>query len=217
MSGYKRDVFGTFAWISIVGMSLFWIAILIVLICDYYGLFSGLNYRDRSMLLVDQPTLSIVFVIIWHLTTIWFLTLKFQSDNLITYFLRKERLHSADYILIEKKLDPQAVLKGLGPIVSFFIQLEKYFKLKRGDVSLSFVTVQYAKSQTRYIEFECVRYIYDLKSEQYIPVEWPVGSSIKDLNIKGLSTEEARNRFDLIGPNTITHEIDSFWSGFKKE
>ncbi len=131
MSGYTTDYFGFFAKSTMIHLSIGWLLILGLLIGDYYGMFVSLNYRDGSMLFNDRPTLSKAFVVVWHIATIWFLVLQIHSTNLKTYFLADETLDKASYVLIEKKIQTQTTLKGLGPIVSYILSFEKIFVPRR--------------------------------------------------------------------------------------
>lgn len=127
MSGYKKDTFGTVAHHSVIFMSVFWLIIFTMLIMDYYGWFSGINYRDQAMLFVDKKTLSIVFIAVWHITAIWLLTLYFQSTKLLTYFLAEESLAHANYVLVEKKTEIQDIVNQKRDWVLELLKFGSYF------------------------------------------------------------------------------------------
>lgn len=125
MSGFKSNYFGMVGKSTLIHMSVGWILILGILIGDYYGMFVSLNYRDGAMLFNDRPTLSKAFVALWHITTFWFLFLQMQSTNLLTYFLADETLDKASDVLIEKKIQAQTALKGLGPVMKYILSYER--------------------------------------------------------------------------------------------
>lgn len=127
MTGYKKDRFGTIAQHSVIFMSIFWFIIFAILIMDYYGWFGGINYRDQAMLFVDQKTLSIVFITVWHLTALWLVTLYFQSTNLLTYFLAEETLAVAKYVLVEKKSEVQDIINQKRDWVLDLLKFGRYF------------------------------------------------------------------------------------------
>ena len=219
MSGYKNDTFGSIVRYSVILMSIFWMFIFLILIMDYYGWFSGINYRDQAMLLVDQRTLSIVFIVIWNFTAIWFITLYSQSTNLLTYFLGEESLENSSYVLIEKKMEVQNIVNQKADWVSYLLRIEKYFHFAKLDSSFTLVPVDKGKNQGKFIEFECVRYNYNPETRTFSPHEFSAGSKNVDLHHKasGLTSVDAFTRADLVGLNRIAFKKPTFWTGIKEE
>ena len=131
MTGYKFSLFGFIAKISIIVMSFIWLIILTILIADYYGFFAALNYKERTKLFVDQPTLSNVFVIVWHIVTIWFLVLQLNAPNLKSYFLTKESFINSTHVLVEKKIESQESVNNLGNVAEYFLAYFNYLKSEK--------------------------------------------------------------------------------------
>lgn len=75
--GYRNDWMGAITRFSVILSTVFFMAIMLILTLDYYGVFSRLSSRQNEyMLFVDHQTLSTVFIAAWHIVTLWFLILK---------------------------------------------------------------------------------------------------------------------------------------------
>jgi hypothetical protein len=87
------------------------------------------------------------------------------------------------------------------------------------DTAIFTIDVQLTSQGRRFIEFECVRYVYDDRYFTFLPYNFVVGPSFSDL-IKqkgGLTSNDANDRCELVGPNTIVFPEDSFLSALFKE
>jgi hypothetical protein len=131
MNGYSRDIFGMVAFGNFIVLSIFWLCLLIVFIADYYQLFQFLNFQNREMILHNQENLSIAFIIVWHIVTIWFLAIKINSTVMQTYFLADSTLENADYVLIEKQLKEEIVSSELSLFEKYVLNFQKYVLLER--------------------------------------------------------------------------------------
>lgn len=218
MTGYKKDFFGTIVQHSVIFMSIFWFIIIIILIMDYYGWFASINYRDQAMLFIDLNTLSGVFIIVWHLTAVWLVTLYFQSTNLLTYFLAEESLADATYVLVEKKVEVENVVNQKRDWVLDLLKAEKYFSSSKNKLAFTLARVQQVNSE-KYIEFECVRYNYDSGKDEFTPHEFIVGLKNSDVHdqISGLTSLQAFKRGNLVGKNQLVLRHSSWWKSIKKE
>ncbi|KAJ1568913.1 hypothetical protein HK096_004877, partial [Nowakowskiella sp. JEL0078] len=113
----------------------------------------------------------------------------------------------------------------MGYIAEKVRKLEKIFrKATRTDVSVHVVPVFNNEllggvGQGRYIEFECVRYIFDEKTGNFEAGVANVGPTHSDLHGQagGLTTSEARFRRDRIGPNAIMFPADGWLSALNKD
>ncbi len=81
------------------------------------------------------------------------------------------------------------------------------------------VPVKMTQAGRRYIEFECARYVYNGRQNLFAPFEWSVGSTNQDVHAhsKGLTSDEAAQRQELVGKNEIAFQVDSFWGDICKE
>ncbi|KAI8608125.1 hypothetical protein BC830DRAFT_1072366, partial [Chytriomyces sp. MP71] len=81
------------------------------------------------------------------------------------------------------------------------------------------VPVHVTSNGRRYIEFECVRYVYDERAGRFQPFSFSVGPTFADLHNQsgGLSTGDAHLRTELVGPNVIAFPADTFYTAMVKE
>jgi cation-transporting ATPase 13A3/4/5 len=81
------------------------------------------------------------------------------------------------------------------------------------------VNVRTTSGGRRYIEFECARYVYDERYETFLPYTFTVGPAFADLHRQsgGLLTSDAHHRMELVGPNAIHFEGDTFATALIKE
>ncbi|KAI8914595.1 hypothetical protein EDD86DRAFT_235003 [Gorgonomyces haynaldii] len=219
--GYSPNFLGTFVKFSVYATSLMWIALFIVLVGDYYEAFSSISYRDQALLFVDHNNLSRVFVALWHLSLFWFIGLLLCAEYLKTAFLVKTPLTQHPlFVLVKKNVKPPIRYQGLGPIVEWIHAVERPFrKWTKSDVQRTIVPVKWTDNGSLFIEFECVRYVFDPASCTFEPFDFELGKTSTALlaNGGGLDQYEATRRINLNGPNQILFEIDSFVSGLFKE
>ncbi|KAJ3127047.1 hypothetical protein HK098_006844 [Nowakowskiella sp. JEL0407] len=223
--GYRPDFFGaiTLGFIRLASVVL--VMLIFVLILDYYAVFSGLTFRDEAMVFVNHTNLSKAFILVWHMTTVWFLILKANGGHNLTYFGRRCPLANATMVKIKKRIEPPVYLAGMGWIAVRVRRIEQLLrKATRTDVSVHVVPVYNNElldntGQGRYIEFECVRYIFDEKTNSFEAGVANVGPSHSDLHAqsRGLTSKEARLRRDRIGPNAIMFPADGWFSALSKE
>ena len=71
LTGYKTSYFGLVAYRSVAVATGAWLIVLAVLVADYYGLVPRYSYADSQMLFVNYANLSLAFIILWHVVTVW--------------------------------------------------------------------------------------------------------------------------------------------------
>jgi cation-transporting ATPase 13A3/4/5 len=171
------------------------------------------------MLFIDRKTLSTVFITIWHLTAVWLVTLYFQSNNLLTYFLTEETLANATHVLVEKKTEIQSIVNQKRDWVLDLLKLESYFFPAKNNSAFTLAKVQQGNSNRKYIEFECVRYYYDSTKEEFTPYEFIIGTKNADVHRQksGLTSLQAFKRSELAGKNQIVLMKSSWWNSIKEE
>ncbi|KAI8917468.1 hypothetical protein BC831DRAFT_406937 [Entophlyctis helioformis] len=87
------------------------------------------------------------------------------------------------------------------------------------DRALKTTSIKYTNNGRRYIEFECVRYVFDQTTGSFEPYKFTIGPKHSDLvrQSAGLSSSEAERRHELDGPNQIVFRVDTFAKGIIKE
>lgn len=79
------------------------------------------------------------------------------------------------------------------------------------DILVSTCPVRLTESNLRYFEYQCMRYIYNTEKARFEPYEFDLGSTNRKLQAwsSGVTTEEAKNRVAMLGPNIIKVEVPS--------
>ncbi|KAJ3104777.1 hypothetical protein HDU97_008845 [Phlyctochytrium planicorne] len=219
--GYKFDPIGSATGATVWAISFVWVILMVVLILDYYAVFSGLGFRAESdMIFYDHNLLSSVFIVVWHIVTIWFASLKFGQDRAKSYFGIRVTLSSASFVLVEKKEEKEVHLANMGAMVEWIWKVQaKFKKTFNREVSVTIVPVKYTTAGRRYFEYECVRYVFNERTSNFEPFICTVGPSCGDLHRQagGLLLAEASDRLELCGPNAIAFPEDTFISALAKE
>lgn len=220
-SGFHKSTIGALVKRSIYLTSFMWIFLVAVLIADYYRVFSNFSYREYSQIFIDHDNLSRVFIALWHIMGCWFLVLQVSSGWLETYFLYPAASQVIpDYILVKKRQLDTIEYTNLGGIVQWIHKIEAPFRrFTSTDCTQTLVAVEWTEKQRAYIDFECVRYVYDHGAGSFQPFEFPIGSTLAQLHdgATGLSESEAQRRFHLNGPNQILFKADEFGDAVFKE
>lgn len=98
-------------------------------------------------------------------------------------------------------------------VMDFVRYLEATAKRIAGmDVVVTNAPLKLTSSGTKYFIYQCTRYVYHPETELFSPHQFHLGETnaeLANLN-KGLSTEEARLRQELIGPNFIEVYVPNF-------
>ena len=219
--GYKTDLLGSFVKASVILCSFGLITIMSILIADYYAIFSVWLPEDSSGLVFgDHEHLSKIFIFFWHFTSIWFLALQAVKGGLQTAFLIESDINDAEYVLIEKPRPGTVKSDEMGRLAEYVQQLEQWFRqYTNTNVTREVQEFKVTNSNKKFIEFECVRYIFNSKLSKFEPFQLPLHGTNADLHkySKGLSNFEFNNRLELTGPNAILFTELSFFGGIIKE
>lgn len=221
-AGYRKDSFGSAVQRSLVITSMIWIFLFLLVTLDYYELFAGAVPYPYTMLFMDHDNLSRIFIVVWHLSAIWFVCLQTSSAFLLTSFLIKTPVsYSPDYILISKYVEPEVIQnQSLGKLVELVHAIERPFrKLMRMNQKRTLVEVKYMDKRTPFVEFECIRYVFDSALGSFEPFDFHLGSTNEEIHARsnGLSSNEAARRLNMNGPNQILFERDDFFTALLRE
>jgi cation-transporting ATPase 13A3/4/5 len=219
LRGYKTDSFGSLVQSSVFAISSIFVTFMGVLVIDYYEIFHRFAGKS-TMIFEDHANLSKVFIIYWHLTTLWFLIIHAKRTSLTTFFLSQSNVDEAEFVLVEVQRQNMVQSTDLGKMVEFAHRIESFFKkFTKSNVSKELVELQHTKSGLIYIEYECVRYIYNSKVAVFEPYKFKFGALNCDVfqTANGLTDGEAINRIELSGPNEILFSQSSFWISVQKE
>jgi cation-transporting ATPase 13A3/4/5 len=73
------------------------------------------------------------------------------------------------------------------------------------------IPVKKTTNNVRYFEYQCMRYVYNAQKSRFEPYEFDLGSTNRQLQgwAEGVTSEEAFQRLELLGPNLIRVEVPS--------
>ena len=220
-TGYREENYGTLVKSTIIAVSVGWLLMIFVLVADYYAAFAFWQNEDSSGLLFgDHDNLSKVFIVFWHFSTLWFLGLQANKGSLKALFLSQTDLSEASYILVEKARQAPVKFDEMGRLADMAQSLELWFRnYTNTNVSRELNPLQKTASGRIYIEFECVRYIYNQKAICFEPYMLSVGGKNEDLHKlrSGLRSRDVNERLELSGPNEILFTMMTFYEGIVKE
>lgn len=162
----------------------------------------------------SYPLSSKAFCVLWFLSTAWYLILNLFRAKLINFFRLRHCLESAHYIQIET---PRKVLQMLqegnneGGLVSYIQALETQLRATLGfNVFVATVKIQTSLDGRRFFEFQSTRYTY--QNGTFQPATLSLGTDVAQLlaMAHGLSSKEALDRLEWIGPNFIAVHVPHF-------
>ena len=222
---YRSDPFGTFVKHSVLFTTLVWFILFMILILDFYEKWEGPLTGKYKMIFIDHENLAKTFILVWHLSLFWFLALQICSNNLLSFFLIKTRLvDRPEYVSIVKSVtsadESQKQYSRSGFIMQIIYAIEKPVHQFLGiDGTQHVVATKYIDAHLPYVEFECVRYVFDYKTYKFEPFDFKIGNDNQKLHLSsgGLSDKLAFERMILNGPNEIIFVCDSMWTGILKE
>ena len=194
---------------------------MLTLIGDYYAIFSIWLHEDSSgMMFDDHDHLSRVFIVFWHFSTFWFIALQISKGGLKTAFLKETDLSEAEVVLIEKPRPATVKFDDMGRLAEYAQQLEQWLRHSTNtNVTREVIAFETTAANKQYIEFECVRYIFNSKISKFEPFQLHLDGSNADMHkfSSGLSQLESNNRLDMCGPNEVLFKRFSFAEGLVKE
>ncbi|KAJ3071989.1 hypothetical protein HDU98_004477 [Podochytrium sp. JEL0797] len=220
-TGYKADILGSIAAVTVGATSFIWMILLSILVLDYYAVFAGFDIREESeMIFNDHELLSTVFIISWHFVLVWFLGLKTIQDRSESYFGRRVPINEATMVQVEKRVADAVAMANMGAVSDWVRAFEaKARRVFKAEHSVTMVPVNLTSTGRRYIEFECVRYVFDERAGIFQPYTFNVGPTCAELHAQaaGLSSSDVYNRTEMVGPNKIAFPADTFATAVVRE
>ncbi|KAI8975450.1 hypothetical protein BDF20DRAFT_914379 [Mycotypha africana] len=199
IKAYKRDFFGTFTRIMYFLLTLALLAYIIVVVYDYYEAF--LYFRGNA--LVESST----FIGMWYFNFIWFAVLVIFKNRLANFFRIQCIYSEGQFVQVERREPAVILLEDNNKLMSYVRRTESYLKRLFGlDVIVATAPLEKTGKGTKYFIYQCTRYVYRPETQLFKPHSFELGETNAELAVlnQGLTTQEALEREELVGPNFIS-------------
>ncbi|KAJ1968921.1 hypothetical protein IWQ62_000946, partial [Dispira parvispora] len=219
VTGYRNSFTGLVVLLTVLLSTLGWLALLAVIVLDYYGLVQGSAYA----VFANTQLSSRIFVVVWHLAAVWFVVLNMSESRFRNFFRLPSIAREAQYVAIAQSKEEVIVIQSPSRWLTRLREWENWLYRKVGQsVLITAAKVHQTPTGHRYFEYQCTRYVYQAGTEStgaFLPYEIKLGTTHKDLLAlaSGLTTTEAVNRAGLVGPNFIQVKAPSFFRALLEE
>ncbi|CAO3599019.1 unnamed protein product [Absidia cylindrospora] len=207
--GFKNDYFGLFTLGSVVITTILFIVFLACIVSDNYGQLAG---GVELFVFLNGDLSSQIYCVVWHISGTWFAALLITQQRLRNYFRIESYAHNSPHIQVERKQESLIFLDDGSKWLAKFREAESMFIQRFGwDITVTTIPVKKTTNNVRYFEYQCMRYVYNAQKSRFEPYEFDLGSTHRQLQgwANGVSSEEAYQRLELLGPNLIRVEVPS--------
>ncbi|KAI8368373.1 hypothetical protein EDC96DRAFT_441550 [Choanephora cucurbitarum] len=212
IKAYKRDPFGMLVSVLYFLQTIGMFAYMILLVYDYYQ-----NYLFfRGSAVVQSST----FIAMWYIFFIWLATLTIFKSRLANFFRIQCTYDQGQYIQIEHNEPSIILLEDDDKIMAFVRGLESFGKRLFGlDVVVATATLQKTSAGTKYFIYQCTRYVYHPETQMFKPHQFQLGETNSELArlTQGLTSQEAMEREQLVGPNFIEVYVPNVFMAVLRE
>jgi cation-transporting ATPase 13A3/4/5 len=174
------------------------VAYMIMITYDYYQNY----YWFRGSWIVQSST----FMGMWYVYFIWFAAITLFKNRISNFFRIQCTYAEAQYVQVERQEPSLIFLQDDDVVMKFVRYLEDTGKKAFGlDVVVTTATLQKTHQGTKYFNYQCTRFVYHPETQLFKPHHFELGETNEELArlTSGLTTEEATEREELIGPNFI--------------
>jgi cation-transporting ATPase 13A3/4/5 len=148
----------------------------------------------------------------WYLFFIWFAILTIFKNRISNFFRIRCTYGEGQYVQIER-MEPDIIFQEDDDKLMAFVRLiEKRIKnIFKLDVVVNTSTLQKTGNGTKYFIYQCTRYVYHPETQLFKPHSFELGQTNSELAqlTSGLTSAEALEREELIGPNFIEVYVPS--------
>ncbi|KAJ1655293.1 hypothetical protein IWQ61_004935, partial [Dispira simplex] len=212
VTGYRNSFTRLVVLITVLLSTLGWLALLAVIVLDYYGLVQGIAY----VVFANAQLSSRIFVVVWHLAAVWFVVLNISESRFRNFFRLPSITREAQYVAIAQSKEEVIMIQSPSHWLTRLRKWENWLNRKVGrSVQITATKVHHTPTGHRYFEYQCTRYVYQNDTEpsgEFRPYKIELGTTHEDLLAlaPGLTTSEAVNRASFVGPNFIQVKTPSF-------
>lgn len=198
IKAYKRDYFGMFCFLLYILQTMGMIAYMILIVYDYYQ-----NYLYFRGVAVVQ---SSIFIAQWYIFFIWFACLTIFKNRIKNFFRIQCMYSQGQYVQVERPEPAIIMQEDDDKIMNYVRVTEKRLKHMFGlDMVVDSSPLEKTGKGTKYFIYQCTRYVYHPETQLFKPHHFELGETNSDLAklTSGLTSTEASEREELIGPNFI--------------
>jgi hypothetical protein len=229
-TGYKRNIFGTAIYVSVVVTMVGIQILLFVFTVDYYNTQESIS--TWPSIIPDTQQLLAVYVAVWMIGFPWTICFQFIPSGIETLFLRRCPIPCATHIVV--CAPTKQVRRTNSGYIGFGSKIARYiwssmaaaeqilfsypYSLSGDDATFCVVEVDPVSSR-RFIVHRARRYVFDEKTGGYIPGYVRAGKRIGDFSdqVNGLTSQEAHLRREIVGPNKAIMIKKTFFSALLSE
>ncbi|KAJ2801361.1 hypothetical protein H4R21_002818, partial [Coemansia helicoidea] len=222
LTGFRNNVFGTaMAWLLLL-LGMAWLCFIFVLSADYYGKAPGTPAGQAAIYAYYDSTLEAqTFIVMWCLFVFLAVTVNATRFRLRNFFRIKTLPQDGGFVCVEHRIEPEIMLAGQK---SYLVDAMAYatglFKQFLGwDWAVTTCPLHKTATGRTYFAYQCTRFVFDEAARQFAPFAFDLGAKNSDYTAKagGLTTAEADERGELIGPNFIHVNVPNWFMAFVRE
>ncbi|KAJ1903406.1 hypothetical protein LPJ81_003075, partial [Coemansia sp. IMI 209127] len=222
LNGFKNNIFGTVMSFLLLMLALVWFCFLIVISADYYGSMPGTPAGGTCIYSYDDCTLNTqTFIVMWCLFVFLVVTVTVTRNHLRNFFRIKTLPHTGSFVCVEHKVESEIMLSGRKHLLVDNVQkvAKTVEHLLGWDWDVSTCPLYSTENGRKYFTFQCTRFVFDEKENQFAPYSFSLGEKNSDFTSKagGLSQQEAAMRAELIGPNFIEVQVPNWFWAFVRQ
>ncbi|KAJ2676100.1 hypothetical protein IWW42_000769 [Coemansia sp. RSA 1085] len=222
LSGYRDHLLGTACVWSIAGVAMLWICFLGVWTADYYGSLPGKHHGTLYSLAYESDFLELAtFLIIWGITFIMLIVLYVLKPHLRNYFRLLMLPSEGQYVCVVRPLHEVKATEEKPNVLQRYVNAltDRLTILLCRDKEYTTCLVETTTEGRIFFTYQCTRYVYSDKTQQYAPYEFDLGTAHRGLigQADGLSSADAAYRLELTGPNFIQVRVPGLFEAAARE
>ncbi|KAJ2848104.1 hypothetical protein IWW36_003494, partial [Coemansia brasiliensis] len=222
LSGYRDHVLGTACVWSIAVVTMLWICFLGVWTADYYGSLPGKHHGTLYSLAYKNDFLELAtFLIVWGITFIILIVLYVLKPHLRNYFRLLMLPSEGKYVCVVRPLHEVKAIEEKPNLLQRYVNIltERLTIMLNRDKEYTTCPVETTTEGRIFFTYQCTRYVYSDKTQQYAPYEFDLGTAHRGLvgQADGLSSSDAAYRLELTGPNFIQVRVPGLFEAAARE
>ncbi|KAL3670651.1 hypothetical protein V7S43_003841 [Phytophthora oleae] len=201
-TGYKASKVGYAVFTYFLSATIALNALIIIVICDYYGKFTPTLFGSDN---------ALVFFLVWLFSAVWFATIVALRKEILSFFRLRVDLYEAQYVHLFKRDDTEVLLADRSGVSAFVQHVEAFFSRKNRLSGYHETVAVEETGSLRFLTFQHLRYVYDDNEKRFVPGAVALGETHREIQREadGLSTVEAERRLQTVGPNTVDVTLPS--------